>query len=357
MSDLTAKFTALEEQLTSEHTEEQAVLDAMSARLDEFSTTLDTLLANNAVNTRMLLAAIGQNSPCMPCPTPPLVIPPTGVGVLPIDPEACQRAQAFMNFMAQAFTVLDLASSVGIGFTPSLVTDAFTQVIASLTGGDSPNVISFPEAVQLVGDLINYVVLNLLRGATLSASFTSLYDDIRDAVYFAGTPAAAQSAYAIVIAASGLDSDIKTVLTDAAYNDIFSYFFDSASDPDLTGIDGSVCSGSLGSITACTDFATTIVARGGHNYHALIIAPAYGPDSQFTALNETGWTWQVVAGDVAHQMGHYYYDTSDVEHAVASETLGDPPLAIAGPAHAVGWFSVDFAEASGPYVIRICPSV
>jgi hypothetical protein len=356
MGDLTAKFTGLEEQLDTEHTATQASLDAINTRLDEFSTTLDTLLANNAVNTRALLAAIGQNSPCAPCPTPPIIIPPTGTTGLPIDSDACKRSQAFLNFMEGVFTVLDVASSVGIGFNPSLITDAFNQVIASLSGGDSPNAISFPEGVQLVGDMINYVALNLLRGSTLVGSFIPLYSDLRDAVYLSGSPDAAKTAYRNVIASSDLDSDIKTVLEDAAYNDLFSYFFDAGTSPDLTGLDGGVCSGSLHGITSCQTFSTVETSRGGHIYHSIQLPTSYGPDTQFIAGDFFGWTWNVVAGDAPHLMGMYYYDTGGTEHTGPSETVGDDILTIGVHTAAIGFFSIDFADTSGPFQIRFCPA-
>lgn len=312
MSDLTAKFEALESQLTSEHLAQQAALDAMSARLDEFSITFDTMIENNAVNTRLLLAAIGQNSPCMPCPTPPLVIPPLGETVIPVDEEACQRGQAFISFMEQAFTVLDLASSVGIGFTPTLVSDAFAQVIEALTGGgDSPPIISFPEAVSLVGQLINYVVLNLLRGATLSGSFSPLVSDLRDALYTAGSPGGAAAAYNGIVASSSLDSDIKAVLTTAAYNGLYSYFFDPASEPDLSGFDGGLCSIAPGTCYE-REFETCEMSGAGSGTTNAVVE-AFGPFTPATSITSSsgvvtsdlpqffagsldGWTIEVTTG-------------------------------------------------------------
>lgn len=355
MSDLTAKFTALEEQVATEHAEAQTTREAINTRLDEFSITLDTLLENNAYNTRLLLSAIGQNSPCAVCPTPPIVIPPFGATTLPVDTEACQRAQAFLNFMEGAFTVLDIASAVGIGFNPSLITDAFNQVIASLGGGDSPNPPSFPESVQLVGDLINYIALNLLRGSTLVGSFAPLYFDLRDALYLAGSPSAAKGQYTSVINSSSLDSDIKTVLIDAAYNDALSYFFDPTSDPDLTGIDGEACAGDIFDIVGCTDFLTTAVSRGGHNYWSLPFPPSYGPDPQFIAGDFFGWTIEVVGGDAGAVMGTYRDPVGGAGVLIGTDQPGDDPRPVVAHTTAIGFFSVAFAEDVGPFTLRLCP--
>lgn len=355
MSDLTAKFTTLEGQLSDEHTETQASLDAINSRLDEFSTTLDTLLANNATNTRYLLAAIGQNSPCAACPTPPILIPPPGETTIPINTEACKRAQAFLAFMQDVFTVLDLASSVGIGFNPSLITDAFNQVISSFGGSDSPNVISFPEAVQLVGDLVNYVALNLTRGATLIASFAPMYFDLRSALYTAGTPGAAKSAYRGVIAGSGIDSDIKAVLSDAAYNDVFSYFFDPASSPDLTGFSGSVCAPVTHDITACTDFDASPGTDSGHSFYYIVGNPMMGPLDLYIGGDYFNWSFQLV--DAPSGFGVDIYRTTTGTDGLYTQGHSFPETAQVMSQHTLGICIIthDRDSDAHPFTIRICP--
>jgi len=195
MGNLTTKFAGLEAQLETQHLEVIDNLEAILNRLDAVNVALDIITNNNATNTKLILAAIGQNSPCAPCPTPPIVIPPVDATPHPIDADKCKRVQAFLHTMAEVFTVLDVASSVGIGFNPSLITDAFNQVIATLGNGDETPVISFPEAVQLVGDLVSYVATNILVGGTLNGYFSPLVFDLQDALYSSSTPADAQSAY------------------------------------------------------------------------------------------------------------------------------------------------------------------
>jgi len=354
MSDLTDKFTTLESQLSAQHTETQSSIADLQTALDFLGTSLDIIIANNATNTRMLLAAIGQNSPCMPCPTPAIVIPPTGSTGLPVDEDACKRAQAFLNFMEAAFTVLDIASAVGIGFNPSLITDAFNQVIASLSGGDSPNAISFPEGVQLVGDMINYVALNLLRGATLVDSFAPLYFDLRDAMYIAGSGSAAQSAYVAVVNGSALDSDIKEVIKHAAYNDLFTYFFDPTSSPDLTGIDGSVCAGGLNDITSCTDFVATPATSGGHSFYIVQLPPSYSIFPLGIAGDYYGWSFQIIASAGGAAMSLYYWDTSDVIHFWDVQGVGADPMILTDHSNAIILQSDQDAGAI-EFTVRICP--
>lgn len=246
MTTLTEKFTALEAQLATEAAEADTDRNVTNVKLQAILDQLDLIIVNNAANARAILAAISQNSPCMPCPTPPIVIPPIGTTPLPVNTEACQRAQAFLNFMTGAFTVLDVASSVGIGFNPALITDAFNQVIATLGGVDQPDAISFPEAVQLVGDLVSYIATNLLVGNTLVGEFTPLYGSLRDALANAGSADAAKVAYDAIVSASSSTGEEKAVMIDAAYGAAYTYFFDPASEPNLTGTDPDACG-----ITTC----------------------------------------------------------------------------------------------------------
>lgn len=241
MTTLSEKFTALQAQLTAEEAAANTDRDLTNTKLQAILDQLDLIIVNNAANARAILAAISQNSPCMPCPTPPIVIPPIGTTPLPVNTEACQRAQAFLNFMSGVFTVLDVASSVGIGFNPALITDAFNQVIATLGGVDEPDPISFPEAVQLVGDLVSYIATNLLVGHTLAGEFAPLYGDLRDALANAGSADAAKVAYDEIIAGADSTDEEKAVLVDAAYTAAYTYFFDPASEPNLTGTDPDAC--------------------------------------------------------------------------------------------------------------------
>lgn len=288
MSDLSEKFAELEATITALSETTDSYIDTTEAKLQAIFDELDLILVNNAANTRALLAAIGQNSPCAPCPTPPIVIPPIGTTPLAVNEEACKRAQAFLNFMDQVFTVLDLASSVGIGFNPALITDAVNQVIASLTGADSPDPISFPEAVQLVGDLVSYIATNLLVGHTLVGQFTPLYADLRDALATAGSAGAAKDQYDSIVSGSSLSSEEQAVIIDAAYGAAYTYFFDPDSLPDLAGLDGTLCG-----FVDCTTLSSASSNISGTVIHALVwTSPftAVADDGSGTTSDHNNWT-------------------------------------------------------------------
>jgi len=255
MSDLTAKFASLQAQLSTQAAEMQLLVDTVEPKLQFVLDLMDTMIVNNAANAQAILSAIGQSGACAICPTPPLLIPPTDPTTRPVNQDKCKRVQAFLHAMQEVFTVLDVASSVGIGFSPQLIIDAFNQVIADLGNTDETGLISFPEAVQLVGSLINYTASNIFVGGTLSGYFAPLVLDLRDAMYSPTTPAATQSAYNGVIAASSVPGYAQNVLIDAAYNALWSYYFDPASTPNLAGYDGFACAGA-----ECITFTSQAVA-------------------------------------------------------------------------------------------------
>lgn len=243
MGNMTDKFTTLEEQLASQHTDVMEALGLIEDKLDLANSSLDLIINNNALNTRLIIAAIGQGCYCEPGSTPPIVTPPTDPTTRPVNQDKCKRVQAFLHTMQEVFTVLDITSAVGVGFTPNLIIDAFNQVIAELGNTDETGLISFPEAVQLAGALINYTLSNVFVGGTLSGYFAPLVLDLRDAMYSPTTPAATQAAYNGVIAGSSVPSAAQSVIIDAAYNALWSYYFDPDSTPNLTGYDGMACAG------------------------------------------------------------------------------------------------------------------
>lgn len=355
MSDLTAKFGGLETQLAEQQTAMLSALGDIADVLGLINTALDTLNNNGATNTKYLLAAIGANNPCSPCPTPPLIIPPLGTAGSGIDEDKCKRVQAFLAFMERAFTVLDVASAVGVGFNPVLITDAYNQVVASMSGGLGPDAISFPEAVQLVGDLISYVATNLLVGDTLVGLFVPLYDDLRDAMYLTSDAAGAQSAYNSVIGASSASSYEKPVLIDAAYAAAYNYFFNPDSDPDLTGFDGTACVASLHDITSCVELASIPQEYVGHITQAIIAPPSALPNVFYFAGDYFGWGVEVIAGDPAR--GVDIYRTTDGSNSVYTHGFGfgagnyvisDHGLAFAIVAH-------DADTEGTEFTVRICP--
>ena len=263
MTNLTEKFTEFQAEVDLDADEAHSQRVTIISTLENIQSGLASINSDMLLMQRALLSAIGQSGACAICPTPPLIIPVTDPTTRPVNQDKCKRVQAFLHAMQEIFTVLDVASSVGIGFNPSLVIDAWSQVIVALENGDTTPVISFPEAVQLGGDLINYAADNFFVGGTLSGYFSPLILDLRDAMYSPATPAATQAAYNGVISGSSAPGSAQNVMIDAAYNALWSYYFDPASTPNLGGYDGFACAGA--ECLTITSIATSTSCGGATN--------------------------------------------------------------------------------------------
>lgn len=219
----------------------QIDLNAMREELGLLNAQIDTLNINAAANTRAILAALAANSPCAPCPTPSLVVPPVDDTVNPINPDKCKRSQAFVHALLEMATATDVISAFSVPFSPQLILDAVDQVITSLANGDPTPVMSWAEASNFVNQAITYAMGNFLVGDTLVGFISELAFDIRDATYSAGTPEEAKQAYEAVIDGSAVPSYAKGLLKALAWNALYSFYFDPASDINLTGYDGGLC--------------------------------------------------------------------------------------------------------------------
>lgn len=241
MTNLTDKFETLENQLFTQSEAIKLLVDDVEGKLDGIYTLLDTINNNNATNTKYLLDALGGIDPCANCDSGPLIVaPPTTNPFFPGE-ASCKRAQAFVSFMDSVTSVLDIVSGLGTGTFPSLITKAYTEVIESSSMYGGVPLISYTEGVQLVGVLINYSISNIGRADTLNAQFNTLKSAIQSATFNSTSADSAKAAYASVINGSALPSDEKMVLLGAAYDGLFTFFFDPASDPDLTGFSGTAC--------------------------------------------------------------------------------------------------------------------
>lgn len=341
MSDLSAKFTALEEQLASQATTINGYVDTVEAKLQAIFDELDTVIVNNAANTKALLQALGANSPCATCPTPSLTVPVTDPTTRAVNFDKCKRTQAFLHAMAEIMTVLDTMSAFSIPFSPSLISDAISQVITALENGDTTPLPSFPESVQLVGDGINYIAGNFTVGGTLSSYFSSVLLDLRDAIFPAPNAASDQEAYKTVINASGLPSYVKPLINDAAYNELWSYYFDPASMPNLTGYDGFVCSG-----TDCFEGTShTSVTTGSSGPLSVMILGEPFTTTDFGGFSTwsenavctdplNGWTVQTTVAT------HVYEGCGSGTHA---DILPDTPFTLTTPTCLVVYSDVNVA--------------
>jgi hypothetical protein len=278
MTNLEQKFEALESQLATQNTALLSAMGTIGETLALINTALDTLNSNGATNTRLLLAAINQNGPCAVCPTPPLVIPPVGTVTHAINEDKCKRTQAFLHAMQLIAEVFDTITFNGLTITPSLISDAVSQVIAVLDNPDTTPLPSFPESVNIAGDSVSYVVGNITRGGTLSGDLASLILDMQDAIFAAGDQSADQAAYNAVIDGSELPFYSALLLKALAYNELWNYYFDPASTPNLVGFSGTACGTS-----DCLTITAEVANIGGALRTAIV-----WPTDVFTSSNNDG---------------------------------------------------------------------
>jgi len=356
MSDLTAKFEALEEQLDAADAATQAKLTAIQTALDFINTQLDTQTINNAANTRYLAGLLSQNSPCVDCGDVSLVVPPTGETPFSQTDEFCQRVQAFLHAMQQVYTALDVMSAFGVGFNLAVLTAAFNEVITALENGDTTPLPSFPEAVQIVGDGISYVAGNLFVGHTLVGLFAPLYFDLLKPMFQAGNAGAAQAVYNGVI--DGTDYSIfeMRILEHAAYNALYSYYFDPASDPNLTGYDGTICYDSIVGITECTDYVATEVTLFGQSFHIVQTPPVSSIISWGNVGDIYHFTFEVIDGNPTGGVTVYgVTDGPPHEEPFFTMAPGDGPRLIIGHPTDFSIRTTNGNAANPTYTVRICP--
>lgn len=258
MSDLSAKFAALEEQLEAADAAMQVDLNAMREQLDFINTQLDTQTLNNAANTKAILAALGQSAACFPCPTPSVIVPPTGTLPIAVNEDHCKRAQAFIATIHAILDAMDTMQSFNVIGTYNVIADAISEVISAVAAGDTVPLPSFPEGVQIAGTYVSYAGERLFSGVGLIEQFAPLEDSLRDATYIAGSGEAAQAAYNAVIDGSSVTTAAGFLFTAVGYNALYSYFFDPDSLPDLSGYEGDVCGAPSECVTLLLDHSFVI---------------------------------------------------------------------------------------------------
>jgi hypothetical protein len=354
--NLTAKFTALEAQLSSEHTAVMDALSELSAQIGAVATNTDLALVNGAVNTRALLQALGANSPCG-CSTPPtLLVPPIGTTPIGIGSDQCKRIQAFLHTVQEIVTTLDAVSSFSISLDFTLLNNSINEVVTSIESGSGLPVISFPEGVQLVGDTITYVADNLLVGGSLSAYFASVLLDLRSGMALGTSADSMQSLYNGVIDASALPSYVKPVIRDAAYCSLYSFYFDPGTTPALGGYDGSACGGTLHGITSCQIFTSTSIALDGATFQYLDLpvatsTPVWGIEGDFF-----GWTLEILEQVGAHNTRFFGVDSDGTLHLHHNLAHDEGIYDVVDHNFGIAIISTyDGTSADWAFTIKICP--
>jgi len=356
MSDLTEKFTTLETQLADQAEATAAQLADIQAALDFINTQLDTITVNNAANTKYLANALAQNNPCMDCGDTSLVVPPTGDNTAGNGEEACKRVQAFLHAMTQVYTALDVMSTFGVGFSTSILTSAYTEVITALANGDTTPMPSFPEAVQIVGDGISYIASNVLVGHTLVGLFTPLYFDLLKPMFNAGNAGAAQVVYNGVIEGTDYGIFERPLLEHAAYNALYSYYFDPASDPNLSGYDGTICFTAIPDITECTQFTSTNYDLGGGSIFQAIQTPPMSATYPWAMTGDLfGFPVEMVVGESGGDHSAVYSISGGTENLQFNIGIGSGPQTVVNHTTVFSIRTHTSEFSSNHWTCEICP--
>lgn len=290
MSDLTAKFAELEEQLEAQNASVMAKLTSIESKLAESTATLDTLNNNGAVNTRYLLAALGALDPCKECPQPSLTVPPVITTPFPPTDDKCLRVQALLHAIHASAAKFDILNNLGIGFSPTLLSTAYNEIILSIGEPSTIPLPSWAEMASMGAYAITYVSLNVLVGTSLSEYLSPMLDDLRDAIYLTGTPAEGKGAYDSYISSSAVPTGANQLLRSLGYNELFSYYLDPANEVNLDGYDSAACSAPAGCFTLMEDYTFSIekTRDDGLNYVTFPI-PSWAGSVQWNVTFPAGF--------------------------------------------------------------------
>lgn len=275
MSDLSAKFTALEEQLATQAATMGGYVDTVEVKLQAIFDELDLILVNNAANTKYLLAALGQTGACFPCPTPSITVPPIGTIPTSANSERCQRSQGIIATIHNILAAMDTLQSFNVIGTFNVLNDTISEVISGIVAGDTVPLPSFPETVNIVGDYISYAGERLFSGVGLIDQFSPLEASLLSAIAPQSTAEASRAQYESVIDASVASNGAKLLFKAVAYTALWSYYFDPDTTPDVSGFDGGACG-----FVECQDYTSTAVTLGGGGGYTAIVwlAPLTGTD-------------------------------------------------------------------------------
>jgi hypothetical protein len=349
MTTLTEKLDLLEDQLASQNTLIAGYIDTVESKLQLVNDNLSIIEENMAVNTKALLAALGQTGACFPCPTPSIVVPPIATNPTAPSTENCKRSQGIIATIHAILEGMDTLQSFNVIGSFNVINDAISEIIGSISAGDTLPLPSFPEAVNIVGDYVSYAGERVFSGVGLIDQFSTLEPTILSAIAGASDPSVAQSQYNGVIDASGASNGAKLLFKAVAYNALWSYYYDPASTPDLSGFDGSICS-----IETCFVLTAVETHFPGDTRYAIdwdgakpcvnITDTGYTSDHcSWNTENMAGWTATSDDGDL-----YIFYDFHssriDTGSGSWSHTFG------ATTALFIGRLS-----GSGPFTIEFCP--
>jgi len=248
--------------------------------LDSLYLNIETMLQNNSLNTQRLLIAIAANDPCRDCAVIPIAPPPTQITPQTVDTEHCQRMQALIYALKRFTVKLDLLSSFGLGFSPTVIRDAIAEIITELGLTGQLEYPSLGEVAQLAGAAAAYVVSNIFSDTSLPAEFLAIEDSLLPVLYDTDNASAGQAAYRSLLDASELDTTVVMLFKAMAYTSVFNLYYDRTIEVDLSGYDGSICEPVLWDRVFTEIYSATNPAfdsgdiSGWENYHLVSEATA-----------------------------------------------------------------------------------
>lgn len=363
MSDLTGKFAAFETLTEEQHASLMTLLGEISTTLGNVESALDIQINNAATNTRYLLSAIQANSPCAPCPTPSIVVPPIGTFPVPIDTDTCKRSQAILQMLAAVCEAFDNLMALNVVGAWTLISDVYSQIISTLGAGDTIPLPSFPEAVNIAGGYFNFAAARLFSGESLSGVFSTIRDAARDSIYGAGDPESAHTAYEAIIDGSAMSESAKFMLKSMAYNALWDYWLDDATDPALDGFSGTVCSVppltcfEFESVAWSSDFPASGYAIAGDFATFAAQNTLNTSSGEFTYTQDiiyagdiNMWTWEVLTGGTVRlQFRNSGPDTTFSIDEATPRVVADGQSA---PFTEITGMFVFFSDA--PFTLRLC---
>ena len=304
MTTLTEKFTALETQLNDDADEAVSQRASILSTLEDIQTGLANINADMLAMKNALLGAVTASGSCNPCPTSPLMGTPPITDTSPIDDEHCQRVQALLHVIGLMCDYADAATAISI-FTPSYINTAIDEIKTATSDSGIPAP-GWIDAVTIAADGVNFIINRALLGGGAHASFDPLVSDLQSAIYDAGSPSDAKAAYDTIIAGSdGLAASIP-LLKGLGYSDLFNYFLDSTTTPNLDGYEGAIC----GIAPGCVFVASQAIDASDPSYPDLLhrqmcIIPSwadYGYTFAGTTFSEPAVMTEGLAGGTITQL-------------------------------------------------------
>ena len=362
MSDLSAKFSTLEGQLSDAADEAHTQRATAQLTLEDIQTALSSIDSDILELRSALLSALASNGSCVPCTATTLLPPAISPTSNPIDEDKCKRSQAFIHAVSEILHTIGAISDNPLFWSPATVLSAISEVVTTLVSGGTVPVPSFTEASSIVGSILAYFASNVTRGDVIGDVFDGVSGGLTNLLYSSNSPGDAQSAYNTYIGSQGLDADEQTLIEVVGFTALYNYFFDPDSTPDLSAYDGSACAFPSG---LCFTFTSVLYheVTSGSPGHA--INQAFGPFTPASSVTSssgvvnfdqpvfygqdgTGWTWEILAGNA--QLQYRAGGISDTGFFTFSGVTGVDGTPHLFPSPSGTWAIV----APSDYTVRIC---